>query len=65
MALLEFRKSLDDIAEFEDVAALHRAAAELVERIVTSDRDLAELASECGPRTFDPSREPLAALPRA
>jgi predicted nucleic acid-binding protein len=33
--------------------------------IVTSDRDLAELAKTCGLRTFDPSREPLAALPRA
>lgn len=33
--------------------------------IVTSDRDLAALASECGLRTFDPSREALAALPRA
>jgi predicted nucleic acid-binding protein len=33
--------------------------------IVTSDRDLADLAKTCGLRTFDPSREPLAALPRA
>ena len=32
--------------------------------MVTSDRDLKELASELGLRTFDPSREPLAALPR-
>lgn len=32
--------------------------------LVTSDRDLAELAIRCGLRTFDPSREPLAALPR-
>jgi predicted nucleic acid-binding protein len=31
--------------------------------MVTSDRDLAALAQECGLRTFDPSREPLAALP--
>ncbi|HEX6038314.1 type II toxin-antitoxin system VapC family toxin [Longimicrobium sp.] len=31
--------------------------------MVTSDRDLAALSSECGLRTFDPSREPLAALP--
>jgi predicted nucleic acid-binding protein len=31
--------------------------------IVTSDQDLAELCKECGLRTFDPSREPLAALP--
>lgn len=31
--------------------------------MVTSDRDLAALSAECGLRTFDPSREPLAALP--
>ncbi|HEX6373549.1 MAG TPA: type II toxin-antitoxin system VapC family toxin [Longimicrobium sp.] len=33
--------------------------------MVTSDQDLAALAVTCGLRTFDPSREPLAALPRA
>jgi predicted nucleic acid-binding protein len=31
--------------------------------MVTSDQDLAALANECGLRTFDPAREPLAALP--
>lgn len=31
--------------------------------MVTSDRDLEALCKECGLRTFDPSREPLAALP--
>lgn len=31
--------------------------------MVTSDQDLAALSKECGLRTFDPSREPLAALP--
>ncbi len=31
--------------------------------MVTSDRDLAALCREVGLRTFDPSREPLAALP--
>lgn len=30
--------------------------------MVTSDRDLAALSKEVGLRTFDPSREPLAAL---
>lgn len=30
--------------------------------LVTSNRDLADLAKTCGLRTFDPSREPLAAL---
>lgn len=47
--------------------ALHlqgpRPSAQLT--IVTSDRDLRDLASEAGLRTFDPSREPRAALPRA
>jgi predicted nucleic acid-binding protein len=33
--------------------------------MVTSDQDLADLCREFGLRTFDPSREPLAALPRA
>jgi predicted nucleic acid-binding protein len=32
--------------------------------MVTSDHDLADLARLSGFRTFDPSREPLAALPR-
>ena len=32
--------------------------------LVSSDRDLIDLARECGLHTFDPSREPLAALPR-
>jgi predicted nucleic acid-binding protein len=31
--------------------------------MVTSDQDLAALSRKCGLRTFDPSREPLAALP--
>jgi predicted nucleic acid-binding protein len=31
--------------------------------MVTSDQDLAALCRECGLRTFDPSREPQAALP--
>lgn len=30
--------------------------------MVTSDQDLAALSRECGLQTFDPSREPLAAL---
>ncbi|MBW3572243.1 MAG: type II toxin-antitoxin system VapC family toxin [Gemmatimonadetes bacterium] len=33
--------------------------------MVTSDQDLADLSKQHGLRTFDPSREPLAALPRA
>lgn len=31
--------------------------------VVTSDKDMANFASTLGLRTFDPSREPLAALP--
>lgn len=31
--------------------------------IITSDQDLAALSTQCGLRTFDPAREPLAALP--
>lgn len=44
--------------------ALYLQASRPAERVtvVTSDRDLASLASECGLRTFDPSREPLGAL---
>lgn len=45
--------------------ALHLQAANPAADVtmITSDRDLATLSSECGLRTFDPSREPLAALP--
>jgi hypothetical protein len=35
--LLEYRRALDDILEFRDVAALHHTAALLIERIVTED----------------------------
>lgn len=46
MALLEYRKTLDDVEEFQDVAALHREAAELVERIVTQDRSSLDALKE-------------------
>jgi predicted nucleic acid-binding protein len=47
--------------------ALRLQAARRSRRVtmVTSDQDLAALCRECGLRTFDPSREPLAALPTA
>jgi predicted nucleic acid-binding protein len=47
--------------------ALRLQAARRSRRVtmVTLDKDLAALCSECGLRTFDPSREPLAALPTA
>jgi hypothetical protein len=46
MALLEYRKALDDVHEFQDVAALHREAAAMVERIVTQDRNSLEALKE-------------------
>jgi hypothetical protein len=46
MALLEYRRTLEDIEEFQDVAALHRTAAALVERIVTQDRNSLEALKE-------------------
>lgn len=70
MALLEFRKSLDEIAEFHDVAALHRQAAELVERIVTSDRvsldklKEAELARRFASQSLGQGESTLAAYRR-
>jgi hypothetical protein len=36
--LLEYRRALDEIVEFQDVAALHQSAAALIERIVSDDR---------------------------
>ena len=36
--LLEYRRALHDIHEFQDVAALHHSAAALIERIVSDDR---------------------------
>lgn len=45
--------------------ALHLQNSQPADRVViiTSDQDLIDLSRECGLRTFDPSREPLAALP--
>ena len=37
-SLLEFRRVLDEIVEFQDVATLHQTAAALIERIVSQDR---------------------------
>jgi hypothetical protein len=36
--LLQHRRALDEIREFQSVAALHQSAATLVERIVVEDR---------------------------
>jgi ABC-type hemin transport system ATPase subunit len=56
-----------DVLHVATALQLRRDAARrgLEVTMVTSDRDLAALAEEVGLRTFDPSREPLAALPRA
>ena len=70
MALLEFRKSLDDVEEFQNVATLHRQAAELVERIVTSDRvsldalKQAELARRFAAQSLGQGESTLAAYRR-
>jgi hypothetical protein len=70
MALLEFRKSLDEVAEFRDVAVLHREAAELVERIVTKDRESldalkeAELARRFASQSLGQGENTLAAYRR-
>jgi hypothetical protein len=70
MALLEFRKNLDDVAEFRDVAVLHREAAALVERIVTKDRESldalkeAELARRFASQSLGQGESTLAAYRR-
>jgi hypothetical protein len=70
MALLEYRRSLEDIEEFQDVAALHRTAAEMVERIVTQDRNSldalkeAELARRFAARALGQGESTLAAYRR-
>jgi hypothetical protein len=70
MALLEYRKSLTDVDEFQDVAALHREAADLVERIVTSDRESldalkeAELARRFASQSIGQGESTLAAYRR-
>jgi hypothetical protein len=70
MALLEYRRTLEDIDEFQDVAALHREAAGLVERIVTQDRNSlealkdAELARRFASQSLGQSESTLAAYRR-
>jgi predicted nucleic acid-binding protein len=53
-----------DVLHLATALRLQSAARSRTVTLVTSDRDLASLARVCGLRTFDPSREPLAALPR-
>ena len=40
--LFQHRDDLEEIAEFDDVVALHQSAAELIERIVSDDRSSLE-----------------------
>jgi predicted nucleic acid-binding protein len=54
-----------DVLHLATALRLQAGARERTVTLVTSDRDLADLARLSGLRTFDPSREPLAALPRA
>jgi len=53
--LLEYRRALHEIVEFQDVAALHHTAALLIERIVTDEpsrlaREIDQLAIDKGGR---------------
>lgn len=70
MALLEYRRTLEEIDEFHDVAALHREAAALVERIVTQDRNSldalkeAELARRFAAQSLGQGESTLAAYRR-
>lgn len=70
MALLEFRRTLEDVEEFQDVAALHREAAGLVERIVAQDRNSldalkeAELARRFATQAIDQGQSTLKAYRR-
>ena len=68
--LLEHRRILDEIVEFEDVAALHRTAALLIERIVTDDRGsldalkVAESARRFAAQSIEQGESTLAAYRR-
>jgi hypothetical protein len=44
--LVEYRRALDDIHEFQDVAVLHKSAATLIGRIVADDRGSLEALKE-------------------
>lgn len=70
MALLEYRRTLDDIDEFQVVSALHREAAGLVDRIVNQDRNSldalkeAELARRFASQSLGQGESTLAAYRR-
>lgn len=52
-----------DVLHLATALWLHSARSVNEVTMVTSDQDLAALCKDVGLRTFDPSREPLAALP--
>jgi predicted nucleic acid-binding protein len=52
-----------DVLHLATALWLHSARSVNEVTMVTSDKDLAALCKDLGLRTFDPSREPLAALP--
>jgi predicted nucleic acid-binding protein len=52
-----------DVLHLATALRLQTSSGVAAVTMVTSDQDLAALSKECGLRTFDPSREPLAALP--
>jgi predicted nucleic acid-binding protein len=60
----EARARSMDVLHLATALRLQSATRARTVTLVTSDRDLADLATRCGLRTFDPSRELLAALPR-
>jgi hypothetical protein len=70
MKLLEYRKALDSIAEFRDVAHLHESAALLIERIVSDDRSSlaalkqAELARRFAAKAVEQGESTLTAYRR-
>jgi uncharacterized protein YhaN len=70
MVLLQLRSELDAVPHFQDVAALHREAAALVEKIVTTDRQSldalkrAEQARRFAAQALDHGRSTLAAYRR-
>jgi hypothetical protein len=70
MALFEHRRALESIEGFRDVAALHRTAADMVERVLTQDQSSmdalkgAEIARRFAAHALGQSESTLAAYRR-
>ena len=68
--LLEYRREMDAVSGFQDVATLHKEAAALVERIVATDRTSmealkqAELARRFAAQSIEQGESTLAAYRR-